>query len=79
MPPPLTVAVLDKGNKVSKITDISPCLMSRDYKGWAKKAEAIAVIECKEEDLEADICRESGLMNPDGCGKTLRVGGGVEA
>ena len=29
-----------------------------------------------EEDLKADICRESGLLDPNGCGKTLRVGGG---
>lgn len=28
------------------------------------------------EDIEKAICEESGLLNPDGCGKTLRVGGG---
>lgn len=27
-------------------------------------------------DIEKAVCEESGLLNPDGCGKTLRVGGG---
>lgn len=27
-------------------------------------------------EIEDAICKESGLLNPDGCGKTLRVGGG---
>jgi DNA (cytosine-5)-methyltransferase 1 len=29
------------------------------------------------DDLVSAICDESGLLNPNGCGKTLRVGGGV--
>ena len=41
----IPVAVLDKGKIVSKIADVSPCLMARDYKGFSKKAEAVAVIE----------------------------------
>lgn len=38
------------------------------------------VIICEEEltDTVQGICEESGLLNPDGCGKTLRVGGGGE-
>ena len=36
----------------------------------------VIVYEGNEEELKADICKESGLLNPDGCGKTLRVGGG---
>lgn len=37
------------------------------------------VIVCEEElaDTVQGICEETGLLNPDGCGKTLRVGGGV--
>lgn len=35
------------------------------------------VIVCEDvADTEKLICDESGLLNPDGCGKTLRVGGG---
>lgn len=34
------------------------------------------IYEGTEADLEAEICRESGLLNPNGCGKTLRVEGG---
>ena len=36
------------------------------------------VIVCEEElaDTVRSICDETGLLNPDGCGKTLRVGGG---
>lgn len=35
------------------------------------------VIVCEDiADAEKAICEESGLLNPDGCGKTLRVGGG---
>lgn len=36
------------------------------------------VIVCEEElaDTVQSICDETGLLNPDGCGKTLRVGGG---
>ena len=45
----IPVAVLDKGKTVSKIADISPCLMARDYKGFSKKAEAVAVIEERKE------------------------------
>ncbi len=45
MPAQIPVAVLDKGKTVSKIADVSPCLMARDYKGLSKKAESIVVIE----------------------------------
>lgn len=45
----IPVTVLDKGRTVSKIADVSPCLMARDYKGFSKKAEAIAVIEERKE------------------------------
>lgn len=36
------------------------------------------VIVCEEEldDTVQCICEETGLLNPNGCGKTLRVGGG---
>ena len=45
----IPVAVLDKGKIVSKFADVSPCLMARDYKGFSKKAEAVAVIEGRKE------------------------------
>lgn len=45
----IPVAVLDKGKIVSKFADVSPCLMARDYKGFSKKAEAVAVIEERKE------------------------------
>ena len=46
---PLTVAVNKAGRNVTKITDVSPCLTARDYKGFAGKAEMIAVIEERKE------------------------------
>lgn len=45
----------------------------------AQDLHGVIVYEGNEEELKADICKESGLLNPDGCGKTLRVGGGAEA
>lgn len=42
----------------------------------AQDLHGVIVYEGNEEELKADICKESGLLNPDGCGKTLRVGGG---
>lgn len=50
---PITVAVNKAGRNVTKLTDIAPCLVARDYKGFAGKAEKIAVIEeRKEQDNE---------------------------
>lgn len=42
---PITVAVNKNGWNVTKLTDTSPCLTARDYKGYAGKLEMIAVIE----------------------------------
>jgi len=44
----------------------------------AQDLHGVIVLEegVDEEDLKAEICRESGLLDPNGCGKTLRVGGG---
>ncbi len=42
---PITAAVNKTGRNVTKITDVAPCLTARDYKGFAGKAEMIAVIE----------------------------------
>ena len=42
---PMTVAVNQCGRNVLRITDISPCLTARDYKGYAGKKDMIAVIE----------------------------------
>lgn len=47
----IPVAVLHEGKVVSKITEVSPCLMARDYKGFSRKAEAIVVIEERKEHL----------------------------
>lgn len=41
----MTVAVNQCGRNVLRITDISPCLTARDYKGYAGKKDMIAVIE----------------------------------
>ena len=41
----MTVAVNQCGRNVLRITDISPCLTARDYKGYAGKKGMIAVIE----------------------------------
>lgn len=43
----LIVAVNQTGKNVTKITDVAPCLMARDYKGFSKKAEMIVIIEQK--------------------------------
>ena len=42
---PVTVAVNQCGRNVLKLTDVSPCLNARDYKGYAGKKDMIAVIE----------------------------------
>lgn len=34
------------------------------------------IVEGNEEEVVEALCEETGLLNPDGCGKTLRVGGG---
>lgn len=49
----LTAAVSQEGRKVTKLTDVSPCLMGRDYKGFARKAEMIAIIEQKPDNLQS--------------------------
>lgn len=45
---PVTVAVNQCGRNVLKLTDVSPCLNARDYKGYAGKKDMIAVIEEQE-------------------------------
>lgn len=35
------------------------------------------IVEGNEEEVVEALCEETGLLNPDGCGKTLRVGGAV--
>lgn len=45
----LTVTVNKCGRNVLKVTDISPCLTARDYKGYAGKKDMIAVIEERKE------------------------------
>ena len=47
-PLPITVAVNKKGRNVLKLTDVSPCLTARDYKGYAGKKDMVAVIEEQE-------------------------------
>lgn len=44
----------------------------------AQDLHGVIVLEegVTEEDLTAAICEETGLLDPNGCGKTLRVGGG---
>ena len=44
-PLPITAAVNKKRRNVLKLTDVSPCLNARDYKGYAGKKDMIAVIE----------------------------------
>lgn len=46
---PITVTVNKCGRNVLKITDVSPCLTARDYKGYAGKKDMIAVIEERKE------------------------------
>lgn len=48
MESPLTVSVNKCGKNVLKLTDVSPCLTARDYKGFAGKKDMIAVIEDSE-------------------------------
>lgn len=45
----------------------------------AQDLHGVIILEGEETErqLKADICKETGLINPDGCGKTLRVGGGA--
>ena len=45
----------------------------------AQDLHGVIVLEegVTEEDLTAAICEETGLLDPNGCGKTLRVGGGT--
>lgn len=43
-------------------------LTAQDLHGVIQAADETA--------LESEICKESGLLDPNGCGKTLRVGGG---
>lgn len=45
----MTIAVNNKGNNVTGITDIAPCLKARDYKGYAARESMIAVIEERKE------------------------------
>lgn len=40
-------------------------------------AQDIHGVIVDEETLSTAICKETGLLDPNGCGKTLRVGGGV--
>ena len=47
-PLPITAAVNQCGRNVLKLTDVSPCLNARDYKGYAGKKDMIAVIEEQE-------------------------------
>lgn len=47
-PLPITVAVNQCGRNVLKLTDVSPCLNARDYKGYAGKKDMIAVIKEQE-------------------------------
>ena len=47
-PLPITVAVNKNGRNVLKLTDVSPCLTARDYKGYAGKKDMVAVIEEQE-------------------------------
>lgn len=48
---PVTVAVNECGKNVVKITEVSPCLNARDYKGYAGKKDMIAVIEEGKEEI----------------------------
>ena len=41
----ITANVTKNGREVTQITDLSPCLQARDYKGFPGKQEMVAVIE----------------------------------
>ena len=43
----------------------------------AQDVHGIIVYEGELDETLQSICEETGLLNPDGCGKTLRVGGGA--
>lgn len=42
---PITVTVNKNGRNVAEITDISPTITARDYKGFPGQTKMIAVIE----------------------------------
>ena len=59
---PVTVTVNKCGRNVLKITDVSPCLTARDYKGYAGKKDMIAVIEERKEQ-DNGKSQQPGLSN----------------
>ena len=58
-----------RGKNAGGIHDVDPTITANAYQENNFVCESVA-------DTEEAICRESGLLNPSGVGKTLRVGGG---
>lgn len=61
---------LPRGKNGGNIHDVAPTLTANAYEQNNYVCENIEAVESK-------ICNESGLLDPEGQGKTLRVGGGV--
>ena len=61
---------LPRGKNGGNIHDVAPTLTANAYEQNNYVCENI-------EAVESEICNESGLLDPEGQGKTLRVGGGV--
>lgn len=58
-----------RGKNAGGIHDVAPTITANAYQENNFVCESVA-------ETEEAICRESGLLNPSGVGKTLRVGGG---
>ncbi len=63
------VCVNDRGfsSKPPQVSNVVPTLRAENHGNHPK------VIE----NMQSEICKETGLLDPEGVGKTLRVGGGV--
>ena len=61
---------LPRGKNSGNIHDVAPTLTANAYEQNNFVCENM-------EAIESEICDESGLLDPEGQGKTLRVGGGV--
>jgi DNA (cytosine-5)-methyltransferase 1 len=56
---------------------ITPDRIDKRQNGRRAKADEEEMFTLTAQDLHGVICRETGLLDPDGVGKTLRVGGAV--
>lgn len=59
-----------RGKNAGGVHEIAPTLTSHAYQQNNFVVENTTA-------TEADVCAETGLLDPNGCGKTLRVGGGT--